>query len=74
MTWLSLKLQLADVSVSASPAARRSSEPAAAPNLLSQMSLDSWWLAIMRKSSTRADWHEWMRRLSIEMVRESPSA
>ena len=24
--------------------------------------------------STRADWHEWMRRLSIEMLRQSPSA
>jgi len=23
--------------------------------------------------STRADWHEWMRRLSVEMLRESPS-
>ena len=24
--------------------------------------------------STRADWHDWMRRLSVEMLRESPSA
>ena len=34
--------------------------------------LKSTWEATQQ--NTRADWYEWMRRLSVEMLRESPSA
>ena len=36
-----------------------------------QASLRSAWEAA--RHSTRADWHEWMRGLSVEMLRQSPS-
>ena len=42
------------------------------PAQLGQKSLKATWEAT--QLSTRADWHEWMRRLSVEMLRESPSA
>jgi hypothetical protein len=38
---------------------------------LNQKRLQSAWTTTER--STRADWHAWMRRLSVEMLRESPS-
>ena len=38
---------------------------------LDQESLKASWEATQH--STRADWHEWMRRLSVEMLRQSPS-
>ena len=37
-----------------------------------QTSLKAAWEATQH--STRADWHEWMRRLSVEMLRQSPSS
>ena len=37
-----------------------------------QQRLKATWEATQQ--NTRADWHEWMRRLSVEMLRESPSA
>ena len=37
-----------------------------------QKSLRSAWEA-RNWNSTRADWHEWMRKLTVELLRESPS-
>ena len=42
------------------------------PAPLAPHSLKATWEATQH--STRADWHEWMRRLAVEMLRESPSA
>ena len=38
---------------------------------VNRQTLRAAWEATQR--STREDWHEWMRRLSVEMLRESPS-
>lgn len=61
----------ADFALSAARLHPSSPPPAPPPPRLNPSSLKAAWEATQR--STRDDWHEWMRRLAVEMLKEAPS-